>query len=103
MLYDKIVTRFVFRPSVAVSPTGISSVVEASRLADKAKIDTAIKISRITNSGKENRDVGKIVPFINATTMKWPENCSLKYLEDKNPNNFNIIESILHLSTQLGF
>jgi hypothetical protein len=35
--------------------------------------------------------------------MKWPENCSLKYLEDKNQNNFNIIERILHLSTQLGF
>ena len=103
MLYDKIVTRFVFTRSVTVSLTGSSSVVDASRMADKAKIDTAIKISRITNSGKESRDVGKIVPFINATTMKWPENCSLKYLEDKNQNNFNIIESILHLSTQLGF
>ena len=103
MLYDKIVTRFVFRPSVAVSPTGISSVVEASRLADKAKIDTAIKISRITNSGKENRDVGKIVPFINATTMKWPENCSLKYLEDKNQNNFKIIERTVHWFKQLEF
>ena len=78
-------------------------MVDASRLADKAKIDIAIKISRITNRGGGNRDVGKIAPFVNATTMKWPENCSLKYLEDKNQNNFNIIESILHLSTQLGF
>ena len=89
MLYDKIVTRFVFTRSVTVSLTGSASVVDASRLADKAKIDIAIKISRITNRGGGNRDVGKIAPFVNATTMKRPENCSLKYLKDKkNLNNY---------------
>ena len=70
MLYDKTVTRFVFRPSVTVALTGCSSVVDASALADKAKIDIATKISRITNKGQINRVVGKIIPFIIATIIK---------------------------------
>ena len=45
--------------------------------------------TRLLKRGGGNRDVGKIAPFVNATTMKRPENCSLKYLKDKkNLNNY---------------